>query len=93
VDSDWGAGMELIGIRHALTRIRLEYMQMPGMRLTRPQIQRLLNLPADACEVALAALIQSRFLCIDAEGFYRRSGVAPHAAATAPSLPRTTPAA
>jgi hypothetical protein len=84
--------MELLGIRHALTRIRLEYTHVPAMRLTRPQIQRLLNLPSDACEVALAALIQSRFLCVDAEGSYRRSGTAPGTGASGPAASRTAPA-
>jgi hypothetical protein len=83
--------MELLGIRHALTRIRLEYTHVPGMRLTRPQVQRLLNLPGDACEVALAALIHSRFLCVDAEGFYRRSGAAPGPGPSAPAASRTAP--
>jgi hypothetical protein len=65
--------MELMGIRHALTRIRMEYTELPEMRLTRPQMQRLLNLPSDACEVALAALLHSRFLSVDADGFYGRA--------------------
>ena len=72
VDSDWGAGMELMGIRQALTRIRLEYTLMPQMRLSQPQVQRLLDLPSDACEVALAALLHSRFLTRDAAGLYCR---------------------
>jgi hypothetical protein len=76
VDSDWGAGMELLDIRTALTRIRLEYTQMPDMRLSRAQAQRLLNLPADACEVALAALLHSRFLVQDGDGLYCRNQTA-----------------
>ncbi len=88
MDSDWGAGMELLDIRTALTRIRLEYTQMPEMRLSRSQVQRLLNLPADACEVGLAALIHSRFLVQDSEGFYRRAQPVPTSVAS--GFSRTT---
>lgn len=54
--------MELANIRQALTRIQMEYSEMPEMRLTLPQIRRLLSLPLEDCEVALATLVQSGFL-------------------------------
>src|SRR6185369_12869238 len=38
------------------TRIQMMYMEMPDIRLTRPQIRRLLSLPFDACEDAIRGL-------------------------------------
>jgi hypothetical protein len=59
-------------LRHAVTRIRLEYTQMPELRLTREQVRRLLDLTPDTCEVALATLVQSGFLVkSDAQQFLR----------------------
>jgi hypothetical protein len=54
--------MELANIRYALTRIQMEYIEMPEMKLTLAQVRRLLDLPIDDCEVALATLVQSGFL-------------------------------
>jgi putative heme degradation protein len=42
--------------------IRAEYIEFPGMHLTRPQIQRLWNLDAHTCDVVVAALEAERFL-------------------------------
>ena len=64
--------MELSDIRHASTRIQMEFIEMPEMRLTRVQVRRLLNLPLDACEVALASLVQSGFLAQTADGAFLR---------------------
>jgi hypothetical protein len=54
--------MELSEVREALLRIQMEYTEMPEMKLTLPQARRLMNLPLDACEVALATLVQTGFL-------------------------------
>jgi putative heme degradation protein len=42
--------------------IRAEYIEFPGMHLTRPQIQRLWNLDAETCDALVEALEAERFL-------------------------------
>ena len=42
--------------------VRAEYIEMPGLNLTRPQIQRLWSLDAADCDAVLEALIARRFL-------------------------------
>jgi hypothetical protein len=53
-------------------RIQMAFMEMPEMRLTRAQVRRLLDLPADVCEGALAALVQSGFLTESLDGALAR---------------------
>jgi len=53
-------------------RIRIEYTEMPDMRLSFAQARRLWNLPADRCESALAALVQSGFLARTSDGSFLR---------------------
>jgi hypothetical protein len=45
-----------------LGRIRGEYLEMPGLKLTLAQAQRLWGLDRTLCEAALAALEEGRFL-------------------------------
>jgi hypothetical protein len=42
--------------------IRAEYLEFPGMHLTRSQVQRLWNLDRDTCAAAIHALEAERFL-------------------------------
>jgi len=56
----------------ARTRIQMAFMEMPEMRLTRAQVRRLLNLPADVCEDALVALVRSGFLIESLDGALAR---------------------
>jgi hypothetical protein len=64
--------MELADIRNALHRIRMEYVEMPEMKLTLAQMRRLMNLPIDSCEVALATLVDSGFLVRRQDGAFVR---------------------
>jgi hypothetical protein len=64
--------MELTEIRDALHRIRMEYVEMPEMKLTLAQMCRLLNLPLEPCEVALASLVDSGFLVQRRDGAFVR---------------------
>jgi hypothetical protein len=50
-----------------LTRIQGEFLEMPGLRLTVRQAQRLWNLDQVVCESLLAALVDVRFL-IESDG-------------------------
>jgi hypothetical protein len=60
--------------RHAFTRIQLEYIEMPDLKLTLAQIRRLCDLPEDLCEPAVAALLQAGFLWRAPDGrFVRRA--------------------
>ena len=53
--------------------IRMEYVELPGLKLTFWQTQRLWNLPEDLCRQALTVLTQSRFLTRAADGAYVRA--------------------
>jgi hypothetical protein len=53
-------------------RIYNEYLEMPGLRLTCNQAQRLWGLEAAACEEALGWLISAGFLRRTAAGLYAR---------------------
>ena len=64
--------MELTEIREALHRIRMEYMEMPEMKLTLAQMRRLLNLPIEPCEIALATLVDIGFLVRRQDGAFVR---------------------
>ena len=67
--------MEAIRIDDALRRIRVEYIEMPDLKLTRAQARRLWNLPQDACDQALAILVRSGFLGQTTDGQYLRRDV------------------
>ena len=55
-----------------LQLIRAEYLEIPGLRLTKRQVQRLWGLDAVMCEALLAALIDVRFLrCTRHEAYVR----------------------
>jgi hypothetical protein len=53
-----------------LSRIRGEYLEMPGLRLTLAQASRLWQVDATACCEALDVLLTERFLHRTAEGAY-----------------------
>jgi hypothetical protein len=55
-----------------LRRIRGEFLEMPGLRLTSPQAQRLWALDAATCAAALEALVEAEFLIRLADGRYMR---------------------
>jgi len=55
-----------------LRRICGEYLEMPGLRLTLPQAQRLWGLDAQTCTQLLQSLIDQQFLCVKHDGTYAR---------------------
>lgn len=55
----------------ALRRIESEFAEMPGLKLTAAQVNRLCNLPMDVCESALEALTRSGFLQVSGGAFLR----------------------
>ena len=53
-----------------LDLIQSEYLEMPGLCLTRPQIQRLWCLDSDTCSEAVETLVTSHFLKRTDHGAY-----------------------
>ena len=52
----------LTDMTDVLQRVRAEYREMPGLRLTQRQAQRLWNLDSTTCEAILKLLESTRFL-------------------------------
>jgi len=42
--------------------VRKEFQEIPGQRLTKPQVQRLWGLDEDTCDALVEALVQAQFL-------------------------------
>jgi DNA-binding GntR family transcriptional regulator len=55
-----------------LQRIRAGYLEMPGLRLTLDQAQRLCGVERVLCQQVLATLVETRFLCVKPNGVYAR---------------------
>jgi hypothetical protein len=53
-------------------RVRAEFFEMPGMRLTLAQAQRLFGLPNDICEWILVELMREGFLSRTNNGMFAR---------------------
>jgi hypothetical protein len=56
-----------------IRRIEGEYDEMPGLTLTEAQARRLWGLDGRSCSLALAALLERRFLRRTATGMYVRA--------------------
>ena len=55
-----------------LQLIRAEYLEIPGLSLTKPQVQQMWGLDAVAAEALLAALVDARFLrCTNQKTYVR----------------------
>lgn len=65
-------------VRVAITRrVASEYDEMPGLRLTAAQAQRLFGLREDICTRVFETLVDEAVLRRDADGHYRRHGHRP----------------
>jgi hypothetical protein len=56
-----------------LRRVQGEYIEMPGLRLTTAQAQRLWGLDRAACDALLGALVDAKFLFRTRDGAFMRS--------------------
>ena len=56
-----------------LRRVQGEYSEMPGLRLTPAQAQRLWGLDRAACDTLLGALVDAKFLSRTRDGAFVRS--------------------
>jgi hypothetical protein len=53
-----------------ILRIKSEYLEMPGLKLTEAQARRLWGLDGNTCQVVLMTLIERGFLKRSANGHY-----------------------
>jgi hypothetical protein len=53
-------------------RIRAEFLEMPGMRLTAAQVERLAGEDRSICQSVLDDLVRAGFLCASENGSYGR---------------------
>ena len=53
-------------------RLRAEFLEMPGLRLTAQQVHRLCGVDQDACRAVLDDLVRETFLCAKSDGTYAR---------------------
>ena len=58
---------------HLLRRVRGEFREMPGMRLTVDQAMRLWMIDRTTCTSLFDSLVAARFLEIDRTGRYRKA--------------------
>jgi hypothetical protein len=56
-----------------LRRVRGEFLEMPGLRLTSAQAQRLFGLDCATCAQLLESLVEERFLCVSGGTYARLS--------------------
>jgi hypothetical protein len=55
-----------------LDRLRAEFLEMPGLRLTAEQVHRLCGVEKKTCRAVLDALVSEKFLCAKSDGTYAR---------------------
>jgi hypothetical protein len=66
-------GQSLRANDEVLRRVRGEFLEMPGLRLTEAQARRLWNLDAASCQELLSALVDSKFLFRTGDGAFMRA--------------------
>ena len=59
-------------IHDIIQRVRGEYLEMPGLRLTAEQVQRLCGIDPTMCLMVLDTLVNAKFLYVKADGHYAR---------------------
>ncbi len=65
--------MTIIPVQHVARAIRAEYLELPGLSLTRAQVQRLYSIDGTISEAILAALVDLNFLVRTEAGRYVRA--------------------
>jgi ABC-type uncharacterized transport system permease subunit len=60
-------------VQHLARAIRAEYLELPGLSLTRSQVQRLFSIDVTMTEAILAALVDVEFLVRTEAGRYVRA--------------------
>ena len=59
-------------VQDVLTRLRAEFLEMPGLRLKSEQVQRLCGVEGTICKIMLDALVNEGFLRVGSDGRYAR---------------------
>lgn len=59
-------------MRRTIERLRAEFLEMPGLRLTVVQVRRLCGVDETMCQDVLDALVDLKFLRMNADGTYVR---------------------
>jgi hypothetical protein len=59
-------------MQRTVERLRAEFLEMPGLRLTLDQIHRFCGFERSDCSAAVRALVEERFLCTKPDGTYAR---------------------
>jgi len=59
-------------LEDVLRRVQGEYLEMPGLRLTAAQAQRMWGLDRAACDAVLGALVDAKFLFRSSGGAFVR---------------------
>jgi hypothetical protein len=72
-----GGDMDLQQVERLIALIRMEYLEMPDLKLTLRQAVRLWDAPAEPCEAALDVLVLSGFLARTRDGSFLRRTSAP----------------
>jgi hypothetical protein len=65
--------MNTLPYQQAFERIHAEYLEMPGMRLTPEQVQRLCGVDSSVCRLVLDDLLRAKFLRVGSDGSYARA--------------------
>jgi hypothetical protein len=68
--------MNTLPYQQAFDRIRAEFMEMPGMRLTPEQVSRLSGADRNVCKSVLEDLVRAGFLCCLNGAYIRRQSEA-----------------
>jgi hypothetical protein len=61
-----------------IQRVKAEFLEMPGLKLTPAQAERLWNLSRSTCEGVLGALVDRRFLLKTGDGAFVRADAGVH---------------
>jgi len=59
-------------VTNLVALVRAEYQELPGLCLTRAQVQRLWLLEPSACDIVLRALVDAGYLRLAAGGYIRK---------------------
>jgi hypothetical protein len=71
--SPWQSEESIVRTHDALIeRLRAEFIEMPGLRLMREQVQRLCGVEQAICQIVLDELVNAKFLCRKPHGVYAR---------------------
>src|SRR5438093_13565639 len=60
-------------VENLLSRLRGEFLEMPGLRLESEQVQRLCGVDRTICQRVLDSLVDENFLSVKADGAYARA--------------------